>query len=143
MIGVLINKFDNDTMGTVKEFNELFPFAKLSGYNDTDEVEILEPILGKEAHRLLLIAGKKIEHSLLRGDHRVKRFRIPKKRKKYTPRLSKYVYSCTKEGVTHNYNTLKDMAKFLNKSITALYERFNQGYSKNVNGWIISKERRK
>ena len=143
MIGLLINKFDNDTLGTVKEFNELFPFAKLRGDSEVFEVEILEPIIGKETTRLIRIGDKEFEHSFLKQDHRAARFRIPKRTKKFTPRPSKYIYTCTKDGVTHTYDKMADMAKFLNRSVTALYERFNAGYSKNVDGWIITKERRK
>jgi hypothetical protein len=61
-IGTRINDFDN-SLGTVREFNKLFPDCPLN-FNSELLVEILGIPLNKPFHRVLNIEGKLIEHDL-------------------------------------------------------------------------------
>lgn len=137
MIGELINKFDNETQGTVKEFNEIFPFAKLDKGN---YVEILEPVLGKEFIRIIEVDGKQFEHNL--KNYNKKDIQVvlkDKKTRKVTKIQPLFLYTASKDGVTKEFNSIKELSIFVNRSRTAVWDRLNAGYSKNIDGWLISK----
>ena len=134
MIGELINRFDNETQGTVEEFNELFPFAKLKSGK---YVEILEPVVGKEIVRILNVDGKEFEHSFRSLDHKERAKIDYSKRKKPEPRRL-YVYEATDGQDTKQFYSLQALADFLGRSQTSIWDRLNRGYSKVVDGWTIS-----
>ena len=142
MIGELINKFDNQGRTRVKQFNKIFPFAKLRGYHKQCEVEILEPVLGKERVRLISVDGKEFEHSFIAQEHRSLDFKKPAPRN-FTPRKGRFIYKAIKGQEVKEFEKILDMAKFLNRSRTAIWERLNAGLSKNVDGWVISKQERR
>ena len=135
MIGELINRFDNETQGTVKEFNELFPFAKLKS---GEYVEIFEPILGKEMFRVIEVDGEERVHSFIKTDHRPKRVIKKNPNKKLPPPRKLFLYEAKKGNEVKQFYSLKKLGVFLNRSRTAMWDRFNRGGSKIVNGWTIS-----
>lgn len=64
-IGELINKFDNETDGTVKSFNTLFNVCPIKDFNDADIVTIGD-IKDADNRRFLYINGKKFTHTFER-----------------------------------------------------------------------------
>lgn len=135
-IGNDINKFDNSN-GTVKDFNEIFPNWKLN-MPEEKEVQILEIPVGKQYTRVLEVDGKTFEHLFIGT---FKKSHVPVKINKGKYPFPKYEYTVTsKEGnVTKVYHA-KDASKLVNIELSKLTRALKKGDVK-FNDFFVSKNK--
>ena len=131
-IGTNIIKFDN-SLGTVKEFNEIFHLNKLK--DCSGDVEILGIVgVGKEATRLISVSGELREYDFNFIPKSTAQECIARDRAIGVLNKKRVNYVLEKDGIKHNFNTRKEAGAFLETSqqyISVLLSRGTtcKGYS--------------
>lgn len=149
-IGTKINEFDNSE-GTVKDFNRIFPHTKLDGRMSYGDVEIGEAMIGLETVRMVYVTTregvvKEYKHDFYPATanyvHRTSTGHTEASKKIMSrKRLAqkRYTYTATNGEETFTCHNTKVIADKLKKSVSTISQYIN-GNWKNKDGWIITKE---
>ena len=130
-IGTNIIKFDN-SLGTVKEFNEIFHLNKLK--DCSGDVEILGIVgVGKETTRLLSVSGELREYDFA--------YRIPRPpiTRSFYERKEIYTYTAEKDGTTLTFKNSKELAKVIKVKKGTIEARLVRKYSNIMNGYVVNR----
>lgn len=134
-IGEMINKFDLETDGTVKSFNEVFEMCPLRSEISPESIVEIGGIVsaGLENKRFVWIDEELTEHVFER-----ERFFVPEDRKKNMPKI-KRSYKAIEIATGKEYfgKTNRELSNKINVSVRALNNFINKGSAKLDYKYII------